>query len=242
MASIPGPRILVAALLLVATASTAAALSPRREVLASGDVVAPFGRVGRFSAELRGIDERGRLLVAADLSDGTTALYWLDEHGLEALPTSTPDATLFPATSVSSPTGRVAVRGVRPGERSNPPATVFVLDADGPRPVLSLGDTTVEGLHVVVMNELIAALLMCTSIIGTPAPLTASCNARLVCVYAPALNTRPSSVPPRWAAPASWIQSISTPSWLLWRKSTTTPRACAVASHSARTSASVVEP
>ena len=156
MASIGAPRLVLAALLLVSTASTATALLPRRELLASGDVVAPFGRVGRFSAELRGIDERGRLLVAADLSDGTTALYWLDEHGLEALPTSTPDATLFPATSVSSPTGRVAVRGVRPGERSNPPATVFVLDADGPRPVLSLGDTTVEGLHVVVMNELIA--------------------------------------------------------------------------------------
>ncbi|MFN8641605.1 MAG: hypothetical protein U0802_08110 [Candidatus Binatia bacterium] len=146
-------RALLLALLL---AATAAAAEPRRDVLASGDEVAPFGRVGRFSAELRGIDERGRLLVAADLSDGTAALYWLDERGLEALPSSTADATLFPATSVSSPAGRVAVRGVRPGESSNPPATVFVLDAAGPRPVLSLGDTTVEGLHVVVMNELIA--------------------------------------------------------------------------------------
>ncbi len=147
---------MVAALLLVSIASTPVLPSQRRELLASGDVVAPLGRVGRFSAELRGIDERGRLLVAADLSDGSAALYWVDEQGLEALPTKPVDATLFPATSVSSPAGRVAVRGVRPGEGSNPPATAFVLDADGPRPVLSLGDTTVEGLHVVVMNQLMA--------------------------------------------------------------------------------------
>lgn len=151
-------QLLLAALLLIAVASRAEvpAAPPRRELLASGDVVAPLGRVGRFSAELRGIDDRGRLLVAADLSDGSAALYWLDEHGVESLPTATGQATLFPATSVSSPAGRVAVRGVRPGERSNPPATVFVLEGGEPRPVLSLGDTTVEGLHVVVMNDLTA--------------------------------------------------------------------------------------
>lgn len=157
MASATVRHLVLAALALVAVASRAevpAAL--RRELLASGDVVAPLGRVGVFSALLRGIDERGRLLVAADLSDGSAALYWLDEHSLDALPTVTNHATVFPATSVSSPTGRIAVRGVRPGESSNPPATVFVLDSDGPRPLLSIGDTTVEGLYVVVMNELAA--------------------------------------------------------------------------------------
>ncbi|MDX2166150.1 MAG: hypothetical protein SF182_03780 [Deltaproteobacteria bacterium] len=144
-----------ATIVLLLVCATVAAATQRRELLATGDVVEPLGRVGDFSATVHGIDAGGRLLVAADLSDGRSALYWLDEQGLDPLPIEASDVTLFPATAVSSPNGRVAVRGLRPGESSNPPPTIFAIDAGGPRHLLSVGDV-VDGLHVVVLNWLVA--------------------------------------------------------------------------------------
>ena len=128
----------------------------RRVVLASGHDVAGLGRIGRFSATARGIDARGRVLVAADLSDGGAVLAWVDEGGVAPLPIDLPGAVLFPDTAVASPGGRIAVRGARDGNPYNPPRAVFTVDANCVRPLLAVGDVTAEGLHVHSVNEVVA--------------------------------------------------------------------------------------
>src|SRR4029450_11610788 len=85
-------------------------------------------------------------------------------------------------------------------------------------------------------------LEMCSSITGTEAPPMASCSAADVWVNAPGLNTAPIDVPAFTAAPHSWIQSISWPSWLDCRKSTSSPSLPPSARQRSATSARVVVP
>ena len=47
-----------------------------REILASGDAVPQFGRVGTGIIDVQGIDGRGRVLVTAQLSNGAEGLFW----------------------------------------------------------------------------------------------------------------------------------------------------------------------
>src|SRR5690348_15322032 len=74
------------------------------------------------------------------------------------------------------------------------------------------------------------------------APLIASCSATDVCVKAPGLNTTPIMLPAAISRPASWIQSISWPSWFDWRQSTATPSFSASSRHSFSTSCKVSAP
>jgi len=151
------PTVTLLAILAGAAAGSAAPPdAPRRVVLASGDDIVGLGRIGRFSAMARGIDARGRVLVAADLSDGGALLAWVDEGGLEPLSIELPGAVLFPGTAVASPGGRIAVRGARDGNAYNPPRAAFTVDASGVRPLLAVGDVTAEGLHVHSVNEVVA--------------------------------------------------------------------------------------
>lgn len=137
------------ALALLIGATAAAGEWPRREILATGDTVPSLGRVGRFSAHLRGIDDRGRLLVAADLSDGSGQLYWADESGLEAL---LPNGTFQPRSAVASPGGRVAVRVAGVRDRG----AIYVLSGGDARRVLGSGDVVGPQLEVQGLSEPLA--------------------------------------------------------------------------------------
>jgi hypothetical protein len=128
----------------------------RRVVLATGDDIAGLGRIGHFSATARGIDARGRVLVAADLSDGSALLAWVDQGGVAPLPIDLPGAVLFPDTAIASPGGRLAVRGARDGNVYDPPRAAFAVDDSGVRPLLGVGDVTAEGLYVDWVNEVVA--------------------------------------------------------------------------------------
>src|SRR5882672_2879760 len=83
---------------------------------------------------------------------------------------------------------------------------------------------------------------ICSSITVALAPLIASCSATDVCVYAPGLKTTPIMLPAAISRPASWIQSISWPSWFDWRQSALTPSFSASSRHKRSTSASVSAP
>ena len=64
-------------LLRIAPANADYDLTPQR-ILATADVVPPMGLVGGLSVNVRGIDARGRVLLAAGLSDGTEILLRTD--------------------------------------------------------------------------------------------------------------------------------------------------------------------
>ena len=147
---------LVAVLAAAAAGSAAPPEAERRVLLASGDDVLGLGRIGSFSAMARGIDARGRVLVAADLSDGGGLLAWVDEGGVEPLPIDLPGAVLFPDTAVASPGGRIAVRGASGGNVYDPPRAAFMVEDGGVRPLLAVGDVTAEGLYVQSVNEVVA--------------------------------------------------------------------------------------
>src|SRR5688572_31831304 len=83
---------------------------------------------------------------------------------------------------------------------------------------------------------------MCSSITGSSAPSMASWSATEVWVYAPGLNTAPIEFPALTSRPHSWIQSMSWPSWLDWRKTTSKPSLPASCRHISSTSAREVRP
>lgn len=72
-----------AALWLVAACADGLDLTTR-EILASGDVVRQFGRIGVGLFEAQGIDGRGRALVKAQLSRGAEGLFWAADDGVAA--------------------------------------------------------------------------------------------------------------------------------------------------------------
>src|SRR5690242_2043125 len=77
---------------------------------------------------------------------------------------------------------------------------------------------------------------------GRLAPSMASCNATEVWVNAPGLKTAPTHRPALTSAPNSWIQSMSAPSWLDCRNSTSNPSSPPSFRHIASTSARVMCP
>ena len=85
-------------------------------------------------------------------------------------------------------------------------------------------------------------LEMWHSISRSFAPLMASCSASEVWVYAPGLKTAPIRSPAAYRLPASWIQSISAPSWFDCRQSASSSYFAASSRQSPSTSASVLTP
>lgn len=78
-------RIAYAFILLVELPARAALEATPREILASGDAVEGFGRIGFGSFTGYGLDDRGRALVHGALSDGSDGLFWVDGSGATAL-------------------------------------------------------------------------------------------------------------------------------------------------------------
>ena len=109
-------------------------------------------------------------------------------------------------TSPSAP--RRAASSIRLGDRLE-----RQLVALGPRPQITPRRREAD---IGMMAELSRRKMFdrCTSMIGSSAACSASSSATEVWVSAPALRMMPSAV-----SRASWIQSTSWPSWLVWRKS-----------------------
>ncbi len=141
-------RSLLGSALILGLVGAAPALDvPRREILATGDAVPTLGRIGRFSARLRGLDDRGRLLVAGDLSDGSAQLFRADGSGLQPV---LPSGPFVAQSAVTSPSGRVAVRAAGADD-----AAIYVVDPDGARAVVRSGDVF-EGLDVSALSDPLA--------------------------------------------------------------------------------------
>lgn len=56
-----------------------------REVLATGDVVPEFGRLGQGGFRILGLADDGRLLVGGLTSNGRQGLFWANNHQVEPL-------------------------------------------------------------------------------------------------------------------------------------------------------------
>lgn len=81
-----------ASLLFAATTAAAELDLTAREILATGDFVEGFGRVGSGGIAVHGIDGAGRLLMSGHASTGLDLLFWADTGGLTPLWTGrTPD-------------------------------------------------------------------------------------------------------------------------------------------------------
>lgn len=124
-------------------------LTPR-PLLTTADVVAPLGPIGMLSVDARGVDARGRLLVSADLSDGTSALLWADGAGMEILWRGDADDLphLVPGAAATSPNGRVVITVGRTRPRDELPSAPDILYQVSPPPLRALatvGDRTTSG-------------------------------------------------------------------------------------------------
>lgn len=136
----------------------------RRDVLASGDVVPGFGVIGTGGFEVLGIDERGRLLIGAELGTGEEALLQADEAGSTVLwrtgePQGTPlrpqrlDVRRSPS---ASPDGeRVVTLALLDGPNglSSNPYAVVELDPPSFRRIVELGTATPDGGVICGLGE-----------------------------------------------------------------------------------------
>ena len=119
---------------------------PTREILATGDFVPGFGRVGTFGFRLNGIDERGRLLLYGDISDGRRGLFWADGKRITTVWSNGQYADegieLWPFHSGTSPDGRILVGGSG-DPHSNAISAFYVID----------GRTTPEAVAVATRDR-----------------------------------------------------------------------------------------
>jgi hypothetical protein len=161
------------ALALLISGTAAAGEWPRREILGSGDAVPSLGRIGGFSGVARGIDAGGRILIAADLSDGSAGLYWADESGLAAALVPLPDFEPRPRTAVVSPQGRVAVLAVTADVGEPPPAAIALVEDGTPRIILRQGDAIGDRFRIVEIKRLLAVgddgTVLCWATVGPAA-------------------------------------------------------------------------
>ena len=103
--------VLSALLVCVASPALHANTLTPRPLLATGDAVPGFGRIGTGGFSLLGMADDGRLLVAGNLSDGRQGLFWANDHHLAPLWISgdTPGVTLDVQHAVASGNGNVMV-------------------------------------------------------------------------------------------------------------------------------------
>jgi hypothetical protein len=119
-----------------------------REILATGDVVDGFGRIGVDGVAAQGIDDRGRLLVSGQISSGGDLLFWVDGDGLTplwsgALPGG---AVARPLRAVTNAGGDVVAAGFETIDENEQNITgLYAVGRDGVRPLVHLGDTPAGG-------------------------------------------------------------------------------------------------
>lgn len=143
----------VVSLLLIATsiASATTTVPGSVPVWATGDDVPTLGRIGVFSAELCGIDERGRLLIATRLSDGSEELVRVDGHARTSLlrfgsTTDHPISLRLGGCAVSS-NGNVVLSG-QVGPWSSREFSVIRVTGTSVAEMIRTGNVTSEGFPV----------------------------------------------------------------------------------------------
>jgi hypothetical protein len=136
------------ALTLPAIVAASIDLEPR-DVIATGDPVPGFGRIGTGSFEALGIDERGRVLIGSELSSGEEILLLADGRRTTTLwrtgqPSGAP-LRLGIQSGALSPNGRVVATALGP----SPPfgsygeTSAFVeIDGSHFRRIVTIGDAT----------------------------------------------------------------------------------------------------
>jgi hypothetical protein len=139
-------------LLSVASAAVATVDRERRDVIATGDPVPGFGRIGTASFEVLGIDRRGRILVGSELTSGEEILLFADGRKITTLwrtgePANDP-LRLDIQSGALSPAGRVVAAAVRQTDSSGlsvETSAVVAIDGERLQTIAALGDSAPDG-------------------------------------------------------------------------------------------------
>lgn len=132
----------LAVLAIVAGPSAVGALPPEaRPMLATGDVIPRFGRVGLARFAVHGIDDRGRLLVSGESSQGGYALVWAGSDGVDPLWSSAEGPEL--ALDRFAVSGSGFVVGWSPTDDA-----IVRFGPDGPVAVIAAGQVLDDGATV----------------------------------------------------------------------------------------------
>ncbi|HSP96653.1 MAG TPA: hypothetical protein VL049_05345 [Candidatus Dormibacteraeota bacterium] len=160
------PRALTSGLGLVALAIAAsiaganaadAEYPPLRPLIATGDVVHGFGRVGTPEVRPLGIDDRGRVLVATAVADSTVAVAWAAGDRLEPVWRGRDDgaaASIDPTTAASSDSGAIVVAlGGAPVYGYGYSTLLDLTAGTEPPPIrLAVNDTTTDGWTIAALD------------------------------------------------------------------------------------------
>lgn len=126
-----------------------AELSPplrSRQIVATGDELRGFGRVGVPSVLLNGIDGRGRVLFGAQLSNGRLGLFLGDGSGIETVWESSEDGPRLQIDSGKiSESGRILVPAFAHDVLYSLPTDLFEVRKNGLRRLIGPGDLTEDG-------------------------------------------------------------------------------------------------
>jgi len=130
--------------LLLACQSVPGRALETREIIASGEMVPGFGRIGIFGFTMLGIDARGRVLITGAISDGRVGIYWGDGGRLApAWQTGEPTAEpliLNPYSARTSSNGQIVVLGAVELPSGAIVEGLYVIEGDGVRPIVRTFD------------------------------------------------------------------------------------------------------
>lgn len=115
-----------------------------REVLATGDAIEAFGRIGVSSARLLGLTDAGAGVFSAYLADGRVGIFRADGAGIEALWLSVDEVTrlIQPWSASMSASGRVVALA---SSNFFHGSAVYELGPEGARRIVAVGDTDAKG-------------------------------------------------------------------------------------------------
>jgi hypothetical protein len=151
-------RVRALLLLWLGSATAAAAELPERHtVLATRNHVAPLGRVGTFNAGVRQIDDRGRFLIAALLSDDSTAVFWAGDEGIDVVWRGEPGRQPFVDqwSAVASPDGVHVLALSDPQPDSSARNQLRQLRPQPSRVRFSTGAITSDGWEVLTLETIV---------------------------------------------------------------------------------------
>lgn len=118
-----------------------------RTILASGDVVAGFGRIGAADFHVQGIDRDGRVLAIADTSDGLSVLFWSDDDGTTRLWSASEDGGTPRrlASAATTSDGYVVASGTDGADRFSELTGLYEVRDGALLPLVRQGDLTPDG-------------------------------------------------------------------------------------------------
>jgi hypothetical protein len=125
-----------------------------REILATGDLVPSFGRIGTPSVIPYGIDGRNRVLFAGETSTGGTGLFWTDGTTVETLwyRSSVGDPPVRLGTARTNARGRVVAEGFATPDIYQRIDGFYSIGEGGVRPLVEVGDLTPDGEEICALR------------------------------------------------------------------------------------------